>query len=293
MRDEVRAAGKLMLLAVPYAVWVGVAVRPRRKEARPGGASGMRIVSMTPALTEICYELGLEESLVGVTTYCDYPPEAKQKEKIGGFANPDHEKIIALDPDLVLVSPAPGNWDSVRILRNSGARAEVLWTESVTDVLSAVERVGEMCGVPRSAALLRARIEEGLASVAQKVKGRRRPRVILALSPPPRVFLAGGKSFTGELLEIAGGRNPARASREDFQAYDLEQIASMAPEIIVDASMGGDARSLDGWRVLKGVPAVDAGRIHLLRGDAALRPGPRLARGALDLARLIHPEAFE
>ena len=113
MRDEVRAAGKLMLLAVPYAVWLAVAVRPRKKEARPGGVSGMRIVSMTPALTEICYELGLEESLVGVTTYCDYPPEAKQKEKIGGFANPDHEKIIALDPDLVLVSPAPGNWDSV------------------------------------------------------------------------------------------------------------------------------------------------------------------------------------
>ena len=290
---NLRTGGKLLLLAVPYAVWLAVAIRPRTDAPRGAGRSRMRIVSMTPALTEICFDLGLGGSVAGVTTFCDHPPDAKKKPKIGGYANPDYERIMALDPDLVLVSPGPGNWDSVRVLRKSGARVEVLWTESVADVLSAIERVGEICGVPRSAALVRARIEEGLASVAEKVRGRERPGVILALSPPPRVFLAGGRSFTGELLEIAGGLNPAANAREDFQAYDLEQIASMAPEVIIDASMGGDAGSLDGWRVLRGVPAVETGRTYLLPGDAALRPGPRLAQGALDLARLIHPEAFE
>ena len=292
MREDMRAAGKLMLLAVPYAAWLAFAVRPRRKEASPGGVSGMRIVSMTPALTEICYELGLGESVVGVTSYCDYPPEAKEKEKIGGFANPDHERIIALKPDLVVVSPGPGNKKSVRILREFGVKVEVLRMKSVADALSAVERLGKLCGAAETAQLVRARIERDFAAVREKVRGREKPRVVLALSPPPRVYLAGGESFTGELLEIAGGLNAAEGARQDFQAYDLEQVAAMAPDVIIDASMGTQEKIRERWSVLKGVPAVESGKVHLIEPDAVVRPGPRLARGASELARLIHPEAF-
>ena len=95
-----------------------------------------------------------------------------------------------------------------------------------------------------------------------------------------------------ELLELAGGANPAAPARRDFEPFDLEKVAAMAPEIIIDASMGTDAQALERWSILKGVPAIEAGRVYALSNDAALRPGPRLAQGALDLARLIHPEAF-
>ena len=289
---DARTGGKLLLLAVPYLVWLAVAMRPRRKEAVTSGRSGLRIVSMTPALTEICYELGLGEAVVGVTTYCDRPPEAKRKPKIGGFANPDHERILALKPDQVLASPGPGNKESVRILREFGATVEVLRMKSVADALAAIARLGELCGAVGRAEIVRARVDRDFAVVRKKVRGRKKPRVVLALSPPPRVYLAGGKSFTGELLEIAGGENAASGAQDDFQAYDLEEVAAMAPEIIIDASMGTDEKVLMRWSVLTGVPAVETGRAYLLRGDAALRPGPRLAQGAIELARLIHPEAF-
>ncbi len=292
MTSNVRTGGKLMLLAVPYAAWLAVGLRTRARDAAPEGVSGMRIVSMTPALTEVCFELGLSRSVVGVTRFCDYPPEAKLKPKVGGFANPDHERIIALRPDLVLVAPGPGNRDSVRILREFGVRVRVFRMETVADAILAIGRVGELCGAAERAQIVRAQIERDFAAVREKVRGRPRPRVILALSPPPRVYVAGGRSFTGELLEIAGGVNAARGAREDFQVYDLEQLAAAAPEVIIDASMGTAEKLLGRWGVLRGVPAVESGGVRLLGDDSPLRPGPRLARGAMELAKLIHPEAF-
>jgi iron complex transport system substrate-binding protein len=106
-----------------------------------GGGDPQRIVSLAPALTEVLFALGLGDRVVGVTTYCDYPAEVAEIERVGGFVNPSVEAVLALEPDLVLVSPAAGNRDAALAIRRAGARLAVVSAETLQDSFDAIVRV--------------------------------------------------------------------------------------------------------------------------------------------------------
>lgn len=253
-----------------------------------------RIVSLSPALTEILFALELGDRVVGVTSYCDWPPEARGKAKVGGYVNPSVETIVGLAPDLVLVSPNAGNRESALAVREAGIRLEVLPAETLAETFAAIDGVGRLCGVEARAAALSASLRDRLDAVEARVRGERPVRALFCLQLEP-IIAAGAGTLPAEILAIAGGANVVEAER--YPRLGIETIVAAAPEVILQSRMDDGDRSSDDetlfWSRWSTIPAVAAGRVHVVSADLMLRPGPRVVDGAERLARILHPDAAE
>jgi len=252
--------------------------------------SPRRIVSLTPALTEILFALGLGDRVVGVTSYCDWPPEARSKPKVGGYVNPSVEAIVDLSPDLVLVSPNAGNRESALAVRDAGLRVEVLPAETLAETFDAIEGVGRLCGVEREADALAASLRARLDAVAARVGTAPRVRTLFCIQLEP-IVAAGPGTLPGELLEIAGGENVVGSDR--YPRLGIETVVAAAPEVILQSRMDDGDRSVGDetafWSRWPTIPAVANGRVRVVPGDLTLRPGPRVVEGAERLAAILHP----
>lgn len=271
----------LAILARPFGC--APAERATRAQEAP-----RRIVSLAPALTEIVFSLGLGSRVVGVTSYCDWPPEATALPKVGGYANPSVEAVIALEPDLVLVSPGPGNREAAIAIRRSGLRVEVVAAETLEETYRSIETVAEVCGEPERGRLLVRSLRERIERVAARARSSPPVRALFCVEVDP-IVAAGRGTLPGELLELAGGQNVVREGR--YPRLGIEGVIALAPDVILQAPMtegGGPGRAASFWRRWPSVPAVAAGRIYVVEPDLVLRPGPRVADGVEALARLLH-----
>lgn len=255
-------------------------------------AAPRRIVSLSPALTEILFAVGLGERVVGVTDYCDFPPEARSRRKVGGYANPSVEAILALSPDVVLVSPGPGNRDAALAVGRAGVRVEVVPSETLDEAIAAIEEVGRRCGAEDRARSLAKEVRSRLDATTARVASARRVRTLFCVQTDP-LIVAGRGTLPSQLLELAGGVNVVEAER--YPRIGMETVLAGAPEVILQSRMDAPASAdppTEGefWKRWPDVPAVRAGRVVVLAGDAALRPGPRVAEAVEELARLLHPE---
>lgn len=239
---------------------------------------------MTPALTEVLFALGLGDRVVGVTEFCNTPVEARAKPKIGGYANPSAEAILALRPQLVLVSPAAGNRDAALAVKRSGARLEVVPAERLEDTFAAIEIVARICGVKDRGEALGASIRSRLDRAVRRAAGRPRVRSMICLQTEP-LIVAGPGTLPSELLRLAGGDNVVTEGH--YPQIGLETVVRLAPEVIVQALMdtpdpGRRETALRFWSRWPSIPAVRSGRVHVVDATPALRPGPRVA-DAVDL----------
>jgi iron complex transport system substrate-binding protein len=252
-----------------------------------------RIVSLTPALTEILFAVGAGDRVVGVTDYCDYPPEAKTRTKVGGYVNPSIEAVVALKPDLVVVSPGPGNRDAALAMRRAGLRVEVVQAETLDESLAAIDAVAGMTGNATEGKALVERIRSRLAAVSQRVAALPRVAALFCLQVDP-IIAAGKGTLPSELLEIAGGRNVVTEPR--YPRLGLEAVVAGKPELILQSRMDAPAPGEQGaesafWERWPQIPAVAKKRVVVLSGGLALRPGPRVADAAEELVAIVHPEA--
>lgn len=252
-----------------------------------------RIVSLSPALTEILFALDLGDRVAGVTSFCDWPPEALEKPRVGGYADPSVETILGIRPDLVVVSPGPGNRDAALALERAGIRVEVVPAESLAEAVAALEEVARAAGVPDRGVTLAAEVRAGLDRVAARVAGRPKVRALFCVQTDP-VIVAGAGTLPSELLEIAGGENVVTLPRYPHLA--VETILELAPAAILQSRMDAPEPGSEGseaafWRRWSSVPAVRDGRVFVLDAPLALRPGPRVAQAAEQLATLLHPAA--
>jgi iron complex transport system substrate-binding protein len=266
--------------------------------AAPPGAVGVstpgprRIVSLTPALTEILFAVGAGDRVVGVTQYCDFPPEAKTRTKIGGYVNPSVEAVLALKPDLVLVSPGPGNRDAAQAMRRAGLRLEIVPAETLEESLAAIESVARFAGTEALGRDLAARVRTRLDAVARRVAGMPRVRTLFCIQTDP-IIAAGRDTLPSQLLELAGGTNVVEPAR--YPRLDVEAVAGAKPEVILQARMDlaqGDPHAEDlFWKRWPSIPAVAHGRVVVLPDDLTLRPGPRVGEAAEELAAILHGAA--
>ncbi len=245
---------------------------------------------MTPALTEILFALNLGDRVVGVTDFCDYPPEVAGRARIGGYANPSVEAILSLHPDLVLVSPAAGNRDAALAVERAAVRLEVIPAETLAETFSAIESVGRACGEEARGREIAAAVRARVAAAAGRVHGLPKVRTLFCLQVEPTV-VAGRGTLPGEILELAGGLNVIRAPR--YPQVGIETILAEAPEVILQTSMDvpdGAARQVVSqyWRRWSRIPAVREGRVYVFDGASALRPGPRVADAVEQIASLLH-----
>ncbi len=252
-----------------------------------------RVISLAPSVTEMLFALGVGERVVGVTSYCDYPPEARTKERVGDVMRPSLERILALRPDLVIVSTATQLELFARRLEQMGIPLYVVDAERVEDVFRSLENLGEIlearAEAQRVVRALRARLEK----VRAKVEGRPRPRVLMVVQRDP-LIVPGRGAFMNDLVEKAGGRSITADAEREWAPYSVETVLARAPEVIILPSREPVTRRLTDvqWPELETTPALRNGRVYTLFNDLLMRPGPRLVAGVEELARVLHPEVF-
>jgi iron complex transport system substrate-binding protein len=248
-----------------------------------------RIISLAPSNTEILFALGLGDKVVGVTDYCDYPPEALNKTKVGGYANPDIEKIVALNPDLILA----GYGNPIEVIYTlAGLELTVygIKTTDLDDLLNDIRRVGEITDKELEAQALTSEMDNRIQVVTNQTQELgQRPRVFYMLWHDP-LWTAGSGTFINELIEKAGGVNICQ-NITGYAQISLENVLASNPEIIITSEWSYD------WAInateLASTNASQTGRIYTLDDDLVQRPGPRLVEGLEWFAHFIHPEIFE
>jgi iron complex transport system substrate-binding protein len=259
-----------------------------------------RIVSLSPANTEMLFALGLADRVVGVTEYCNFPHDVEALKQagrltvVGGFKDPDLEKIAVLEPDLILASKIHAN-GAVPALEKAGYTVFVVRPNNLSEVLESIKKVGVIAGKEEYARNLTDQMVEKINAVSSRVSGQEKRRVLYLVWHDP-VKTAGKGTFEDELIGCAGGVNIFQ-ELDGYALVDVEAIAAKDPEVIIACTgMGDGMNGTYQWAmdepVLKETTARRTDRVYPAQGDLITRAGPRIV-DALDIfARLIHPEAF-
>lgn len=253
-----------------------------------------RVISLYPSFTETLFAIGAGEKVVGVTQYCDYPPEASQKENVGGVTTPDIEKIVNLNPDLVLVDARLQKELAYR-LEGYGLTVVALYPKNFEEIIENIRIIGKITGNELEALSLIADIGNRVKFITDKTKGlvdSERPRVFYLVWYDPLMTMGPG-SLVDELLRLAGGQNIAADVKEEVSAYSFEMVVQHNPQVIILA--GGsmtsitvdDLKALEQWQV---IDAVKQDRVYMI--DAALIAGakPRIVDGLEIMTKCLHPE---
>ena len=256
-----------------------------------------RIVSLVPSVTETAFALGGQARLVGVSDFCDWPPAARAKPRVGGMINPSLETIVALKPDLVVGTDEGNREETFLQLERLGIPVYVVHARRVAEMYDLIVRVGELTGRQEAVAPLVAGIQRRIDAVRTTVGARPAPRVLYVLWPDP-LLVPGRDSHLTEMIELAGGRSITAAEPVSYVRFSIEAAVARAPEVIVLADHSSGASTAgraapEKWRALTSVPAIRAGRLYSVDLSILHRYGPRVSEGLETLARMIHPEAFK
>jgi cobalamin transport system substrate-binding protein len=278
------------LLSAPAAA-LTVTDQTGRRIALPTAPA--RIISLVPSVTEILYSIGAQDRLVGVTDFCDYPPEARRKPHVGGMLAPSLEGMVSLKPDLVVATSAGNRQETFDQLERLRIPVYGVNPVAVADVLDLIGRLGRLTDRSEAADRTVAALRERVRAVTARVEGRPRPRVLYVLWPDP-LMVPGRGSLVSELIALAGGESVTADGGDGYPRYSLEAALARNPDVIVLASHGSERSPLsrDKWERLRQVPAIAAGRLYTIDGNLTHRYGPRIVDGLERLARFIHPEAF-
>ena len=256
-----------------------------------------RIVSLVPSVTETAFALGGEARLVGVSDFCDWPPAARAKPRVGGMINPSLEAIVALKPDLVVGTDEGNREETFLQLRRLGIPVYVVHARRVAEMYELITRVGELTGRTDAVAPLVGGIRRRIEAVRERVSGLPAPRVLYVLWPD-RLLVPGRDSHLTEMIELAGGHSITAAEPVSYVRFSIEAAVARAPEVIVLADHSSGASTAgraapEKWQTLTSVPAIRAGRLYSVDLSILHRYGPRVPEGLEILARMIHPEAFK
>jgi iron complex transport system substrate-binding protein len=257
-----------------------------------------RIISLAPSNTEIIYALGLEDRLVGTTDYCDYPEAAKYKPRVAGYVNPDLEKVVSQQPDLIIAEAIHEN-TVLPALEKLGLTVIVTSASSLDVVLDDIKLIGEINGKSKAATKLVDDLTKRIQAVTTRtaeLPPEQRPRVLYAVWYDP-IWTMGSETFVDDLIGKAGGTNIFSKDFEKSHVVSLEAIISKNPQVIIVSGMSttGDLiyNNIIKETRLSGVDAMRDGHVYKI-SDANLieRPGPRVVDGLEEVAKLIHPEIF-
>ena len=251
-----------------------------------------RVVSLAPNLTEISYEVGGGEALIGATRYANLPEAAAKLPKVGSYVALDIEKIVSLKPQLCLAIRDGNPKATVDRLEALGIPVYVFDPQSLEAIVDTVERLGSIYRQETRAAALAAGYRQRLARVARQTAGvTDRPGVFFQIDAQP-VISAGSDTFLHQLLTRSGNINLA-ADRTGYPRYTWEELIVLKPEVVLLASMGGgytDQELRSRWQEWPQIPAVRNSRLYVVDADLFDRPTPRLIDALEYLVGLLHPE---
>lgn len=252
-----------------------------------------RVVSLAPNLTEVVFAVGAGDRLVGRTSYCDFPPEAKAVAEVGDTLHPSLERIIALKPQVVLVSTASQLEVFTQQLQGQNIAVYVTDPHDLEGVFRSIGQIGEIVGEKDKANVLVQKLRERTNAVESAVKQKQPVRVFYQVSGEP-LYTIGHDSFITDLMRRAGGASVTADVPGAWPKYSNESALAARPEAIIlptGGSMGSaNANVAD---ALRQSPAALQGRVYKINDDHLARPGPRSVDGLEEMARALHPDAFQ
>ncbi len=273
-----------LLLPLPCfaAVWVDAMGRQVELPMQP-----QRIVSLVPSVTEILFSLGLEDRIVGVTRYCTYPPSARNKPQVGGYANPNLEAIILQQPDLVFLSADTANPAVLARMEALQLSVYVVYPRGIKETIEMIRTIGQVTGATTAGERLAQKLAATVAQVKELVAGRPQPRVLFCVMIRP-LTVAGPDTLVGDLIKTAGGKNIVAAGANRYPTWGTVALLLANPALIIVSPHPGTATPADYFSAWPELKAVKQKRIVSITPDWVQRPGPRLGLGLLSLAAAIH-----
>lgn len=251
-----------------------------------------RFISLAPNLTEIVFAIDAGDRLVGNTTYCDYPEQANKVQRVGDTLQPNIERILALRPQLILISTSSQLEAFTRQLDEHSIPVYVTDPHDLEGVFRSIENLGNLLNRIDRAHQLVSTLRARTSAVADAVSSRKPVRVFYQLSAEP-LYTAGRDAFVTDLIRRAGGLSVTAHVPEAWPRYSEESAVAARPDAIIlptGGSMGG--ANVEVVAGLSKSPAVLSGRVFKINGDFLVRPGPRAVDGLEQIARALHPEAF-
>ena len=256
------------------------------------------IISFAPNITETICALEHGEQLIAVSSFCDYPPVVKSLPNVGGYFDPDLEKVTLLAPEMIMLQGKHHEVDD--LARRNGIRAVHVNMDSFDTIYQGVTIIGETLGCTEKADALNAAIKSDLEDIRKSVGDLDRPKVLIITTRQQHdlnsLYTVGRKSFVSEVIETAGGDNIYHDENQAYIEASKETIVVKAPDVIIEFHAGDkltmeeERRYIDDWSQMPMLPAVKNGRVYLVLESHALRPGPRIAGITRIIAGLLHPE---
>ena len=256
------------------------------------------MVSLSPNLTEIIYGVGAFDQLVGVSQYTSYPPAVSKLTVVGGWQNPDYEKLMGLRPDLVMMDLGQAAFVQDKC-KQLGLRVMVVPDEKVADVYTAITAVGQATGHEAEAAKLLQSTRDGLQRVSQRTAALAKQRVVLIVDRTPGtlrdLYTATAGSYLAELVDLAGGRIAVPPDKLGYAKLSNEDLLAANPDVILDFTHGSVGRfagdPMEAWKEMPELKAVRTHRVSEVNEDYVPHASQRMVETAELFARLIHPES--
>ncbi|MBG0765538.1 MAG: cobalamin-binding protein [Tissierellales bacterium] len=250
-----------------------------------------KIISLAPSMTETIFALGAGDRLVGVTTYCNYPEEAKEIDQVGDFEGPNLESVIEKNPDVV-VALAMGD-DEKSKLEDAGITVFLQDPQNLDEVFDNIKKIGTILGLQEEAESLTSNMNAKKDSIIETVSNYDSKKVFYEVWSEP-LMTAGPGSILDEMINLSNGENIAYDAESLYPEYSLELLIERNPEVYLTADDGfktvEDIKNREGY---ENITAIKENNIYMLHPDIVSRTGPRIIEGLEMIAQAIHPEAFQ
>lgn len=265
-----------------------------------------RIVSLSPNATEILHGIGAFDRVVAVSTYCEYPEEVARLPRVGGWTNTNLEQVLALDPDLVILSDAQAPLVE-RHLHSLGLPTLVVGSQSLQDIYDAIGIIGGAVGKKEEAKRLEDWMRSELSAIEAAVRGRPRPRTLIVVDRLPGmlrdIYIATRGSYLTTLVEIAGGNPITPEAPHNYTQISTEALVAFDPEVVFDvvqalnapvavpglSELAEDPTAV--WRTVE-IQAVKDERVYPLSDKKLVHPSQFAVQAAWEMARRLHPDAM-
>lgn len=270
--------------------------------------AAQRIISLSPSVTEVLYGIGAFDQVVAVSSYCEYPPEVEGLPRVGGWTNTNLEKVVALRPDLVIMTGVDAQAPLMEPkLTALGIETLAVGSQSLADIYDAIETIGGAVGRQAEAGALVREMRAELADIRARTRDLPRPSVLVVVDRLPGmlrdIYIATEGSYLTELVEIAGGtpltppapHNYTQISAEALVVFDPEVIFDMVQALTIPTVIGGSELAENPkavWNVID-VRAVETDRVYPLTNKLLVHPSQFAVQAAREFAERLHPEAFE
>jgi iron complex transport system substrate-binding protein len=285
----VRGDGRGVIIVLIFILWVEFLL-PAHAQEPP-----QRIISLAPNVTEIIFELGAQEHLIGRTEFCLYPNAAQKIPSVGGYLNPDYEKIVDLQPDVIFIFP---NADMERKLQGFGFRVFSIPDETIEEVLSGIRTVGKVLGLEQRANDIIKGIQDTLDQVSRLHGTIKRPSVLLVVGREngslKGLYAAGKNIYLGEIWKLCGGRSVFDDISIRYFNVSKEDLVTRNPDCILEFRIIPQedrerkmAFLKSDWMELAVLDAVKEDRIYIFTDRFFLIPGPRISKIAISFSHVL------